>query len=180
MSVKTKIIVPVVLLSLALLAKFVLWDYVVSSGKRSGNLVKLSEKGKVIKTWEGTLDLGSGDKLTFDFSVKDEKVAKDMEEYMGEAVSIEYVEHFLAWPRETKYDVIGWNPKVKRSKTSAGTPVSRSSQSETQVAADLLNKTLFCSTIGALYQNQELYKGVKEHLKSNNLYLYRQIEKCNH
>ena len=60
------------------LTKWALFDFNISSGKRVGNLVKISKKGKFIflKTWEGTLDEGSGDKLTYYFSVKSEKVAQ--------------------------------------------------------------------------------------------------------
>ena len=174
---KYKVIVPVVLLALAFLAKFILWDFAISNGKRTGNLVKVSKKGKVLKTWEGTLDLGSGDLLTFDFSVEDEQLAKELYQYTGNAVSIFYEEHLLGWPRETHYSVVEWIPKGGSIETSGA--ASTSSEEEEKWAAILLNKTLFCSVVGSLYQDQKLYLDVKNHLKENNLYLYRQIETCN-
>ncbi|MCO4753638.1 MAG: hypothetical protein KC478_04115 [Bacteriovoracaceae bacterium] len=173
-SIKFKILLPVILVTVAFVAKLVLWDFAISTGKRTGNLVKLSKKGKVFKTWEGTLDLGSGDLLTFDFSVRDEKLADEMYSYEGKTVSIYYEETFAGWPWETKYNVIEWNRKDKRAETVSLTPVAKQGE-----ALNLLNKTMFCSTLGSLYSDQDLYKKVKAHLKGNNLYLYRQIEKCN-
>lgn len=178
MSVKTKILIPVVLLTLALGAKFILWDFAVSTGKRTGNLVKLSKKGKLLKTWEGTMDLGSGDKLTFDFSVKNDEVAKQMYDHTGDEISIFYEEHMVGWPRETKYDVASWSP-IGGGKSTPAVAGSGSPEKTPSAALDLLNKTLFCSTVGSLYADQDLYNKVKKHLKANNLYLYRQIEKCN-
>lgn len=188
MKLKYKIIIPVILISAAILAKFILWDFAVSSGKRSGNLVKLSEKGKILKTWEGTLDLGSGDKLTFDFSIKNDEVAAQMYEHTGEYISISYEEHILGWPRDTKYNITSWSSTGSAVRTSGmkgyGSAGAQSSASASSAAGEgealeTLNRTLFCSVLGSIYQDQELYKKVKEHLKGNNLYLYRQIEKCN-
>ena len=71
------------LLLIGYLTVWVLFDFNISTGKRVGNLVKISKKGKFIflKTWEGTLDEGSGDKLTYYFSVKNEKVAQELFSY---------------------------------------------------------------------------------------------------
>lgn len=178
MSVKYKILTPIILVSLALLAKFILWDFDISTGKRSGNLVKLSKKGKVLKTWEGTLDLGSGDKLTFDFSVKDDVIAQAMYDYTGREVTIFYEEHIIGWPRDTKHSVVKWSPKDFDGSEKRSVPAKNGAGGE-DAALEVLNKTLFCSVIGSLYQDQDLYGKVKGHLKENNLYLYRQIEKCN-
>lgn len=178
---KTKIILPIVIVSLGVIAKLIFWNFAVSSGRRTGNLVKMSKKGKIIKTWEGTLDLGSGDKLTFDFSVKDEKLANEMYNYEGRTVSIFYEEHLLGWPRETKYNVVKWNAKKGSIDTSphSGNEIEVGGGAAPTEAMSLLEKTLFCSTLGSLYKDQELYQKVKTHLKENNLYLYRQIQKCN-
>ena len=175
-SIKFKIILPIVVLTLLFVGKLILWDFPISTGKRSVNLVKLSKKGKILKTWEGTMDLGSGDLLTFDFSVRNNELANEMYNYEGKTVSIYYEEYLAGWPWETKYNVVDWSQKNKtKSSASQGkTTVESSSQ-----ALSLLNKTMFCSTIGTLYSDQSLYKQVKEHLKKNNLYLYRQIDKCN-
>lgn len=178
MSLKAKILIPVILLSLGVVAKFILWDAPISNGKRTGNLVKVSEKGRLIKTWEGTLDLGSGDKLTFDFSIKDDELARELYEYSGEEVSIYYEEHFLGWPRDTKYNVIRWQGKTQPvAEQPSSSPSSNGGEGDRTLS--FLGSTLFCSVLGSLYQDQDLYQKVKEHLRSNNLYLYRQIEKCN-
>lgn len=174
-SLKFKIIFPIVILTIAFAGKYILWDFPISTGKRTGNLVKLSKKGKIIKTWEGTMDLGSGDLLTFDFSVRDDVLANQMYNFEGKTVSIFYEEYLAAWPWETKYNVVDWSQKNKKSPSEK---IGKSS-ADTSEALNLLNKTMFCSTIGTLYSNQELYKQVKDHLKKNNLYLYRQIDKCN-
>lgn len=181
-----KILFPAILIGCGFLAKYILWDYPVSTGKRTGNLVKLSEKGKVLPTWEGTVDLGSGDKLTFDFSVRNEELAKEMFDFEGQAVSIYYQEHFLGWPRTTKYDVIRWRPKnepspqVEDSQIVEVAPTEVTASIDANAAEKLLSRTMFCSLLGAIYADQELYAKVKDTLKEKNLYLYRQIEKCNH
>ena len=43
----------------------------------------------------------------------------------------------------------------------------------------LLNKTLFCSLLGTIFSDANLYAQVKEHIRKNNLYLFKQIETCN-
>jgi len=42
----------------------------------------------------------------------------------------------------------------------------------------LLSHTLFCSFLGTLYKNQELYRSVREHIKKENIYLFYQYQKC--
>jgi hypothetical protein len=173
MQMKWKIIIPLVLISSLFLAKFILFDYVMSTGKRVGNLTKISKKTRfwVFKTWEGTLDEGSGDKLTSYFSVEDEELAQELYEFEGRQVIIYYEQHVLGFPRQTNYNIVSWKPK--------GEEVSESAVSTSSGAIDLLSKTLFCSLLGSLYNNQDLYQEVKSHLKENNLYLYKQIEQCN-
>ena len=43
---KFKILFPVIVITLLIMAKFILWDFPMSSGKRVGNLTKISKKGK--------------------------------------------------------------------------------------------------------------------------------------
>ena len=45
---KFKVFFPLSIIILAILAKFILWDFKISSGKRVGNLTKISKKGKII------------------------------------------------------------------------------------------------------------------------------------
>lgn len=171
---KWKIAVPVILLTLVVAGKYVLWDFPVSSGKRVGNLTKISKKGKLIPTWEGTIDEGSGDKLTTYFSVKSDQVGEELYAYEGKKVILYYNEHLMGWPRDTKYDVISWKPKD----APADGEEEYSSYASNSVVQEL-SKTLFCSFLGSLYKDQDLYKQVKEYIKENNLYLYNQYERCN-
>ena len=83
-------------------------QYSYSTGQRSGKLVKLSKKGLLPKTYEGTLDLGSGDALTWQFSVHDEKLGEKLTSLSGQNITLEYRE--LLWKifYETKYDITGY------------------------------------------------------------------------
>lgn len=173
---KVKFLLPVILITILVLTKFIMWDFTVSSGKRVGNLVKVTHKGKFgfTKTWEGTIDEGSGDNLTHHFSISDEKLAKELYEYEGRKVVLYYNEYLAGWPRETHYDVVKWKPKEEQVEEGETTTTTSSG-----AVLDILSKTLFCSLLGTLYKNQDLYLKVKEHIKENNLYLYKQFEKCN-
>jgi hypothetical protein len=69
------------------------WSY--SDGERAGWVQKLSRKGWVCKTWEGELALVSqpGAPLEkFPFTIWDEKVADDLNRYIGKRVSLHYEE----------------------------------------------------------------------------------------
>jgi len=172
---KFKILFPIILLTSLVIAKFILFDFAISNGKRVGNLVKISKKGKLLKTWEGTIDEGSGDKLTTYFSVRNDELAQELYNFEGKGkVIIYYEEYLMGWPRETTYNVTSWNPKDSISADGESTSV----QSD-NASLSLLSKTLFCSLLGSLYTDEELYKNVKKHLKNNNLYLFNQVEKCN-
>lgn len=141
----------------------------ISSGKRVGNLTKISKKGQIpfLKTWEGTLDEGSGDKLTSYFSVKDEQIAQELYTYEGKEVILFYTQHVLGWPRDTNYIVVAWKPKEIKVEAK-----------EESAELELLSTTLFCSFLGSLYQNQELYNSVKEFMKEKNPYIFNQYKKC--
>ena len=67
-----------------------------SEGVRSGELIKISRKGVVIKTWEGEISQGISGAQIFAFSVldKDAEVIRKLEEYQGEYVKLYYVERF--------------------------------------------------------------------------------------
>ncbi len=167
---KWKILFPVILVTLLVIGKLVLWDFPVSTGKRVGNLTKISKKGKIFQTWEGTIDEGSGDKLTSYFSVRDGEIGDQLYNYEGRKVIVYYEQYLVGWPWDTNYNVVSWKPKDPDSAGMVGGE---------DPALNLLSKTLFCSLLGALYSDQELYQRVKSHLKDSNLYLYKQIESCN-
>jgi len=70
------------------------WVY--SSGERAGYVQKFSNKGYVCKTWEGELLLVSMPGTLaekFQFSVRDESVAKKINNSLGKRVKIDYKEH---------------------------------------------------------------------------------------
>ncbi|WP_223834263.1 hypothetical protein [Spirosoma profusum] len=88
------------------------WSY--SDGERAGTVSKFSRRGFVFKTYEGVLNVGgfSGEtgSLTpqyFDFSVKDENVAKQITDAVktGQRVTLHYEEKIVKfpWNGETKY-----------------------------------------------------------------------------
>ncbi|MBI2518945.1 MAG: hypothetical protein HYV97_00945 [Bdellovibrio sp.] len=96
------------LFALSLLVVWAVLSYPYSSGSRSGRLVRLSQKGWVLKTYEGTLDLGSGDNLTWNFSVRDSKLGAELSKSMGERVTLKYKELIAPIIYETKYNVTGF------------------------------------------------------------------------
>lgn len=70
------------------------WSY--SSGERAGYVQKFSNKGWFCKTWEGELAMVTmPGTLTekFEFSVRDAAVAKQLNESMGQRVSLHYEQH---------------------------------------------------------------------------------------
>ncbi|MEM6320057.1 MAG: hypothetical protein AAF960_20460 [Bacteroidota bacterium] len=94
-------------------------DY--SVGSRAGELIKISEKGVVFKTYEGQLSLG-GVSMTgsgepnignvWDFSVTDEAVFEKMDQLRGKKVILTYREKYrtLPWRGDTKYLVTEVQP----------------------------------------------------------------------
>lgn len=168
---KNKIITFLIIFLIVTGSKYILFNYPVSSGKRVGNLTKLSSKGKIIKTWEGTLNEGYGEKLTTYFSISNKQIAEELYAHEGKEVTIYYEEYFIGWPRDTIYDVISWEPHGENNKPSQPSTLSQ--------AEKLLSKTLFCSLLGSLITDEELYQKVKQHIEKNNLYLFKQISECN-
>src|SRR3954469_14181942 len=71
-------------------------NYSYSSGERAGFLQKLSRKGWLCKTWEGELALqnvpGTQAEI-FAFSVRDDAVAKRLQEFEGQKIAITYEQH---------------------------------------------------------------------------------------
>lgn len=70
------------------------WAY--SEGDRSGVLFKFSKKGWICKTYEGQLALyvvGGVAPQLWDFSVRDEEVAKKLASAVGQQIQLHYTEH---------------------------------------------------------------------------------------
>ncbi|GAB3576451.1 hypothetical protein GCM10027578_42410 [Spirosoma luteolum] len=95
-------------------ALYVLTGWSFSDGERAGTVSKFSRRGYLFKTYEGVLNVGgfSGEtgSLTpqfFDFSVKDDNVAKQITDAVktGQRVTLHYEEKILRlpWNGETKY-----------------------------------------------------------------------------
>ena len=80
-----------------------------SEGYRAGELVKISKRGVLFKTWEGRLSQGVSEEQQFDFSVQksDKEIIELLKEFQGKHVKLTYIERFgtFAWMGETKYYV---------------------------------------------------------------------------
>ncbi|MFS4417066.1 6-phosphogluconate dehydrogenase [Maribacter sp. 2307ULW6-5] len=80
-----------------------------SEGVRSGELIKISHKGVLIKTWEGEISQGISGAQIFPFSVldKDKEVIQKLQEYQGQYVKVSYTERYATfmWLGDTKYFV---------------------------------------------------------------------------
>ena len=108
-----------VLIALAtIVGVFVLWTLVAmnfsySDGDRVGYVQKLSNKGWIFKTWEGELamvNIPGAMSEKFNFSVRDDAVAKSIQDSMGKRVRLSYEEHIgipVSWFAETRYFVVG-------------------------------------------------------------------------
>ncbi|RCR70124.1 hypothetical protein [Larkinella punicea] len=113
-----RILIPLVFLLLIFGVFYYLTAWSYSDGERAGTISKYSRRGYVFKTWEGVLNVGgfSGEtgSLTpqyFDFSVKDDSVAQQINQAVktGQRVTLHYEEKLvkLPWNGETKYFVTG-------------------------------------------------------------------------
>jgi len=79
----------------------------VSEGIRSGELIRLSHKGVVVKTWEGELSQGISGAQIFKFSIldSDKEVIETMKNLQGQYVKLTYEEKHRTffWWGETRY-----------------------------------------------------------------------------
>jgi hypothetical protein len=74
-----------------------------SNGERAGSLYKFSQKGLIIKSWEGEMHVGTGVEngimvpIKWHFSVRDPVVAKEIQDAMsrGGRIVLHYNEWFL-------------------------------------------------------------------------------------
>ena len=87
-----------------------------STGERAGYVQKISKKGWLCKTWEGDLAMttfpGTAPQI-FTFSVRDDAVAKKIENASGQRVALSYEQH-KGIPSscfgETEYFIIAVRP----------------------------------------------------------------------
>ena len=80
-----------------------------SEGYRAGELVKISKRGLVFKTWEGRLSQGVSEEQQFNFSVEktDKELIEKLKELQGKRVKLTYIERFgtFFWLGDTKHYV---------------------------------------------------------------------------
>lgn len=80
-----------------------------SEGYRAGELIKISKRGLVFKTWEGRLSQGVSEEQQFNFSVQksDKEVLEKLKDFQGKKVKLTYIERFgtFVWMGDTKYYV---------------------------------------------------------------------------
>jgi hypothetical protein len=97
-----KIIIYFVLAATLLISSYMSFVYYAtySEGIRSGELIKISSKGVLFKTWEGEISQGISGAQIFKFSVldKDEKVIQDLKDYQGQYVKVTYIERYRTFP----------------------------------------------------------------------------------
>jgi uncharacterized protein YwgA len=78
-----------------------------SEGVRSGELIKISHKGYVMKTWEGEISQGISGAQIFHFSVEDgdDAIIQQLKDLQGKYVKVEYVERYrtFSWWGDTRY-----------------------------------------------------------------------------
>ncbi|MBP1839665.1 hypothetical protein [Formosa algae] len=101
-----------VLLGLAIIGSaYMAFVYYVpySTGTRAGELIKISQKGMLFKTWEGEISQGISGAQIFSFSIMDDdkEVIEKLNELQGQYVKLKYTERyktFFIWG-DSKYFV---------------------------------------------------------------------------
>ena len=120
------------LVLIGLYTLFMLW-YSYSDGDRAGVLQKFSKRGWICKTWEGEIAMyvvGGVAPQIWNFSVRDDAVAAQLQAAVGQQVRLHYAEH-RGLPTncfgETDYfvnrvEVVGPPPYVQPSAVPAQSP----------------------------------------------------------
>lgn len=107
-----KIIIGSILVIILIFTAYLSFVYFVhfSEGYRAGELVKISKKGVLFKTWEGEVSQGVSEAQIFKFSIEKNKqeVVEQLIDLQGQKVKLTYIERFrtLFWLGDTKYFVI--------------------------------------------------------------------------
>lgn len=92
------------------------WSFTYSAGERAGYVQKFSKKGWLCKTWEGELamaNLPGAMPEVFQFTVKNDAVAEEMNRLMGERVTLHYEQH-LGLPTSCFGDTSYFVTEVRR------------------------------------------------------------------
>lgn len=81
-----------------------------SEGTRAGELIKISRKGVLAKTWEGEISQGISGAQIFKFSIenKEKEVIQELQRLQGHYVKLTYFERYKTffWLGDTKYFII--------------------------------------------------------------------------
>lgn len=117
-TLKKLFIYTVLFISLSFIAYISFIYYVpYSEGIRSGELIKISNKGYLVKTWEGELSQGISGAQIFSFSVeeKNQDIINQLKEYQGNYVKVNYLERYKTffWWGDTRYFIT----KVEKEKS---------------------------------------------------------------
>ena len=139
-------------------SSYLIFTYPYSSGTRSGKLVKLSKKGIHYPTYEGILDLGSGDKLTWEFSIHDKKVGDALSKHSGKNIKLTYDELFFKILFETKYNVTEFEVQDLN-------PITK---------IDLR----FCRLVNVMRRSLEVVNDIRENLIKFDPQLLEEVRKC--
>ena len=105
---KKILFITISVIALGVAAYFAFIYYVpYSEGYRSGELIKFSRKGVLVKTWEGQISQGLSGTNVFSFSVEDKEgdIIEKMKEYQGQYIKVTYKERYTTffWLGDTKY-----------------------------------------------------------------------------
>ncbi len=79
-----------------------------SDGRKSGQLVKISRRGVVFKTYEGTLNLSPNGMMTpWEFSAQNNDIAQKLQNFDGKMVIVHYKQRYQVffWQGDTDYIV---------------------------------------------------------------------------
>ena len=84
-----------------------IYNFTYSDGFRAGELVKITHKGVIFKTWEGEISQGISGAQIFSFSVEqnNEEVINDLQEFQGKYVEVSYLERYgsFFWLGDTNH-----------------------------------------------------------------------------
>lgn len=111
-----KVLGLIVALAIVVLMVYYAFVYYIpySEGVRSGELIKISRKGVLAKTWEGEISQGISGAQIFAFSVldKDREVVEKLKEYQGDYVKLTYLERYATffWLGDTRYFITKVEP----------------------------------------------------------------------
>ncbi|MBQ0768270.1 MAG: 6-phosphogluconate dehydrogenase [Bizionia sp.] len=104
-----KILAIIALTVILIMAGYYTFIYYVpfSEGTRSGELIKFSNRGLFIKTWEGEISQGISGAQIFSFSVEqnNEQVISDLQKFQGKYVEVSYLERYgsFFWLGDTNH-----------------------------------------------------------------------------